>query len=135
MDKSEIKLRRERALKHYDLWLEAETAVATSHDSDTLQGFLDNADEHLLELIRTYFGIGEDEKDENIRETIARNLMASVSDVCMFEIQDLFGLGNEARINCPGIVGGNWDWRAVESDFDKKIAEKYEKMAKTYGRI
>ena len=26
MDKSEIKLRRERALKHYDLWLEAETA-------------------------------------------------------------------------------------------------------------
>ena len=30
MDKSEIKLRRERALKHYDLWLEAEIAVATS---------------------------------------------------------------------------------------------------------
>lgn len=108
---------------------------ASTHDSDTLQGFLDNADEHLLELIRTYFGISEDEKDENIREIIARNLMASVSDVCMFEIQDLLGLGNEARINCPGIVGGNWDWRAVASDFDKKIAEKYEKMAKTYGRI
>lgn len=30
MDKSEIKLRRERALKHYDLWLEAEIAVASS---------------------------------------------------------------------------------------------------------
>ena len=108
---------------------------ASTHDSDTLQGFLDNADEHLLELIRTYFGISEDEKDENIREIIARNLMASVSDVCMFEIQDLFGFGNEARINCPGIVGGNWDWRAVASDFEKEIAEKYKKMAKTYGRI
>lgn len=30
MDKSEIKLRKERALKHYDLWLEAEIAVASS---------------------------------------------------------------------------------------------------------
>ena len=30
MDKSEIKLRREQALKHYNIWLEAEMAVATS---------------------------------------------------------------------------------------------------------
>lgn len=30
MDKSKIKLRKERAIKHYDIWLEAEMAVATS---------------------------------------------------------------------------------------------------------
>nr|WP_072536477.1 4-alpha-glucanotransferase [Anaerococcus mediterraneensis] len=104
---------------------------ASTHDSDTLQGFIDSADEHLLELIKKYLGI---ENKEDIRDEINRVLMASVSDVAIYEIQDLFGLSNDSKINSPGTVGGNWVWRAVEEDFDEDIAKKFKDMSKIYGR-
>lgn len=104
---------------------------ASTHDSDTLQGFIDSADDHLLELIKRYFGLSD---GDNIRRSISRALMASVSDVCMFEIQDLLGFGNDSKINSPGTIGGNWTWRSKKEDFTEEIAEEFKEMSKTYGR-
>ena len=37
--------------------------------------------------------------------------MSSVSKACVFTMQDVMGLGNEARMNTPGVADGNWAWR------------------------
>lgn len=37
--------------------------------------------------------------------------MRSKAELFVFQMQDVLGLGAEARINTPGTVGGNWCWR------------------------
>jgi len=50
-------------------------------------------------------------------------------------LQDLLELGDEARINTPGTVGGNWCWR-----LDRQVAllagalQGFGAMAARYGR-
>ena len=36
--------------------------------------------------------------------------MASVSKTCIIPMQDILSLGNEARMNTPGVADGNWTW-------------------------
>ena len=40
-----------------------------------------------------------------------RALLASVADTVLFPLQDVLGLGTEARMNQPATLGGNWRWR------------------------
>ena len=40
-----------------------------------------------------------------------RAVLASVADVAIVPLQDVLGLGSEARMNLPGKVSGNWKWR------------------------
>jgi 4-alpha-glucanotransferase len=37
--------------------------------------------------------------------------MKSVANTVLFPMQDVLGLGSEARMNTPGTLGGNWTWR------------------------
>ena len=37
--------------------------------------------------------------------------LASVGELAIVPVQDVLGLGNEARMNRPGTTGGNWSWR------------------------
>ena len=38
-------------------------------------------------------------------------------------LQDYLGLGNEARINTPSTVGGNWEWRVKEEQLTDELKE------------
>jgi 4-alpha-glucanotransferase len=49
-------------------------------------------------------------------------------------MQDLLSLGTKARMNTPSTVSGNWQWRALESDFNPNIAEKLREWTTLYGR-
>ena len=45
---------------------------------------------------------------------LIRTLMASVADRVLFPMQDVLGLGSEARMNTPSVPSGNWRWRMQE---------------------
>ncbi|NVF12036.1 4-alpha-glucanotransferase [Anaerococcus sp. AGMB00486] len=104
---------------------------ASTHDSDTLKGWFDNLDEKTKEMVVDYFDIKE---DESVNFKIIRALMASVSDIAIFQIQDLLELGNEARINKPGVLGKNWQWRLKKDILDEELSEKIKSLAKLYER-
>ena len=38
--------------------------------------------------------------------------------------QDVLGLGSEARMNRPGISGGNWRWRLEDGALTGALAER-----------
>ena len=40
-----------------------------------------------------------------------RGLESSVADTVLIPLQDVLGLGSEARMNQPAPLGGNWRWR------------------------
>ncbi len=60
--------------------------------------------------------------------------IASVANTAIIPMQDLLGLGNEARMNFPGTTNGNWNWRCELKDFDNKIAERLAVLSELYGR-
>jgi 4-alpha-glucanotransferase len=41
--------------------------------------------------------------------------------VCVLPLQDLLGLGDDARMNVPGVAEGNWSWQADGYDVEQAL--------------
>ena len=102
-----------------------------THDNDTLAGWLDSAPPADVEYARKYLRLSV---DEGFSEGVIKSAMASVGDTVILTMQDLLGLGSEARMNIPSTSYGNWQWRALESDFSTDLARKLSAITKLYGR-
>ena len=63
-----------------------------------------------------------------------RTAMASVSDLCIIQMQDYLGLDNSARINHPSTFGKNWKWRMKEDALTEELSERILGLTKLYGR-
>ena len=60
---------------------------------------------------------------------------ASVADTAIIPMQDILGLGSEARINTPSTLGDNWKWRMKKEAFTEELAGELCEMTKLYGRM
>jgi len=52
----------------------------------------------------------------------------------IFPMQDVLGLGAEARMNYPSTREGNWEWRLSPELLTPRVAEKLREMTEIYGR-
>ena len=103
-----------------------------THDNDTLLGTLATYPEKDVAFAMEYLNV-KDVKD--LPQAILRAGIASVSDLFVAQIQDLLGLGSEARINEPGTVGAhNWCWRMQERQLAKLDPKAIRKLLALYGR-
>jgi len=59
---------------------------------------------------------------------------SSIAANVVFPLQDLLGLGSEARMNVPGRGDGNWSWRYPAAALDERLKERFAAMTETYGR-
>ncbi len=105
---------------------------AGTHDNATLAGWQKEVDNETTDYAREYLGIGA---DADLTEAVLRAGMASVSNLFVAQMQDWLGLGDEARMNTPGLASGNWRWRADKAQLDEALAKKIGRMTKIYGRI
>jgi len=65
-----------------------------------------------------------------------RVVMASVADTAIFPLQDILGLGSEARMNTPGTSGDhNWRWRFAREALTPNLGERLRELTETYGRL
>jgi 4-alpha-glucanotransferase len=115
-------------------------AYTGTHDNDTVTGWFDTqagtfaengrkptpAFDHCLK----YFG--SDGKE--IHWDFIRAVWASVAKTAIVPMQDLLGLGNEARMNMPAIERGNWRWRMNLYSISDETIERLAEMTETYGR-
>ena len=62
-------------------------------------------------------------KTEAARTALLRAALGSVADRAIIPMADWLGLGEEARLNSPGKLGGNWSWRAADG-FDTAALAK-----------
>jgi 4-alpha-glucanotransferase len=81
-------------------------------------------------LARSYLG----PNNEQINWVFIRAVMASVARVAIVPMQDVLGLGSEARMNLPGTVTGNWKWRYQQKDLTKEISERLAGLTLLYDR-
>ena len=105
-----------------------------THDNETTLGWYLNATEDERDHLRRYMvSSGRD-----IVWDLIRLAHASVADMAIIPMQDLFVLGNEARMNYPGREGGWWRWRYTREMFSARapgIAMGLAELAHLYGRV
>jgi len=116
-------------------------AYTGTHDNETVQGWYHDSrstqSEETVAAARNscleYLAIdGEDVAD--LHWHFVRSLYGSVADVVVTPLQDVLGLGNEARMNEPGSIGGNWSWRLPDESYTTASRRLYD-LARIYGRL
>jgi 4-alpha-glucanotransferase len=60
---------------------------------------------------------------------------ASVATLAIIPLQDVLGLGPEARMNRPGKSQGNWEWRYTAAMLTDDAAERLSELTELYGRM
>jgi len=73
-------------------------------------------------------------KNEEINWIFIRTVLASVANTAMVPLQDVLGLGSEARMNLPGTVSGNWRWRYKADSLTKEVRERLLALTHLYDR-
>ena len=57
---------------------------------------------------------------DEVNWELIRLAMASIADIAIIPMQDILGLGKEARMNRPSIAQGNWEWQLVPFPTDRR---------------
>ncbi len=102
-----------------------------THDNTTTADWECSAPEGDVAFAREYMGVSE---KEDLTDAFIRTAMASVCDLAIIPLQDYLGLGAEARMNTPSLLGGNWAWRARAEDLTPELAARIARLTKIYGR-
>ena len=72
---------------------------------------------------------------EQIHAALLRMVMSSPGDVAVFPMQDILGLGSEARFNFPGTSEGNWLWRLDGGRLNESLAADLKQLTAEFRRI
>ncbi len=91
---------------------ERAVGYTSTHDTDTWVGYYEDLPAEQRDCLHYNLGV---DGDQSIEWAIIEDVWSSEAVLAMTMVQDLLGLGSEARFNEPGTLDGNWEWR-VESD-------------------
>jgi len=105
---------------------------AGTHDNDTIQGWMVNAPAEDVAYAKEYLRLTE---EEGWHWGMMRAAWASVADLAVMQMQDILGLGSEARMNTPSTLGTNWKWRALPGSYDSKLAKRLYREMQVYQRL
>jgi 4-alpha-glucanotransferase len=78
-----------------------------THDNDTVRGWWNTAPQRERAFAGSYLAAGE----HDIHWAMIRAACNSVAALAVFPLQDVLGLDASHRMNVPGTLGGNWNWR------------------------
>jgi len=120
------------ASPHLPMYHRPDNVVYTgTHDNDTTVGW--------------YHGAPDWEKDRFRRFTASDGqaphyhmmhaAFASVADLAVVPVQDVLGLGSEARMNIPAVPDGNWEWKLLPGQLDPGAAHMLRELADLFGRL
>lgn len=104
---------------------------AGTHDNTTIAAWKGEADPEDVAMAVRYLGLND---EEGFHWGMIRGGMSSVADLFVVQMQDYLGLGAEARMNTPGVLGGNWQWRLQNGQITPELTKKIAELTRMYGR-
>ncbi|MDB4976659.1 MAG: 4-alpha-glucanotransferase [Myxococcaceae bacterium] len=121
-------------------------AYTGTHDNDTSVGWLKDpgqeagprtpeAAERERECASRYLWGPAGESSTPFHWAMIRAVSGSVADTAIVPLQDVLGLGSEARMNTPGIGTGNWTFRFDGAVLTAELAEQLRAYTQAYGRL
>jgi 4-alpha-glucanotransferase len=116
-------------------------AYTATHDNDTVVGWWTGGvgastrdlEDVERERARALAYVGGD--GSQIHWEFLRALYVSIADTVVVPLQDVLGLGSEARMNLPGSADGNWRWRFAATDLTPELRKRLRTLAAVSGRL
>lgn len=114
-------------------------AFTGTHDNDTTRGWWEGLEKLSANGHRDhhraacYLQVTPDDEDD-IHWRFIDAVMTSSALLAIVPLQDVLGLGSEARMNVPGRPRGNWRWRAQRDAFDLDTIVRLRELTRVSGR-
>jgi 4-alpha-glucanotransferase len=117
-------------------------AYTGTHDNDTIVGWFTSKagkgstrDETQVERERKFCREYLHCDGREINWDFIRALLSSVANTAIMPLQDVLGLGTEARMNLPATTSGNWEWRFRAEALTPELTARLKRMTELYGRV
>ena len=101
-----------------------------THDNDTARGWIEGLGAE--ERARVLSDLSSDGSD--VSWDIARAAFETPAERAVVPMQDVLGLGGEARMNTPAVAKGNWRWRLREGEPRPETAGRLEALTRSTRR-
>jgi 4-alpha-glucanotransferase len=108
-------------------------AYTGTHDNNTVRGWFEN-NASPDDKRRLFRYLGREVRAEEIHWELIRLLMMSVANLVIVPMQDILGLGQEARMNLPATQKGNWQWRLSPDAITEELAAQLGEITWIYDR-
>ena len=102
-----------------------------THDNDTVVGWYRELPEGTRDYVHQVLGCSAEE----MPGALLRMVWESRAGIAMFPLQDLLGLGTEARMNTPNTPRGNWRWRFDWNQIPPGFASQCRRQAAVSDRM
>lgn len=103
-----------------------------THDNDTVLGWWESgAAEHERRNAEAYLGHSND----GIHWAFIRAALCSPASLSIVPLQDVLGLGSDARMNTPSADNGNWRWRFEKDQIQNEHSEKLAQLVELSDRL
>ena len=110
---------------------EVSVAYTGTHDNNTTVGWYRSLDDRTKDIVRRYFECS----DEEVLWKMIRALLMSNAMWVIIPMQDILGLGEEARMNVPSTCGSsNWSWKMRAEDITSPSFGGIKYYSSLYGR-
>lgn len=106
-------------------------AYSGTHDNDTTVGWFNQLSQHEKDSLLLYLG---SISPDGIQWDLIRLALSSVANQAIIPVQDLLGLGTEARMNFPSKAEGNWEWRYRPDVLTGELRDRLKTLTYSYGR-
>lgn len=119
---------------HPSVHREHSVCYSGTHDNDTARGWWDDTSE----AVHANFLAAAEAADVVEPEpwwTMVRLALSSPARLAVVQLQDVLGLGNEARMNLPGQDEGNWAWQATRRQLTPAIAARLRAAVEASDRL
>ncbi len=104
-----------------------------THDNNTILGWI-RKEISPEELTRLFGYLGREVGEHALHWELIRLAMMSVAETAIIPMQDLLGLGEEARMNRPSTTKGNWEWRFLPRQLTRTVMTRLSLMTHLSGR-
>lgn len=102
-----------------------------THDNDTTLSWLNSLNDEEKNFIQQYFSFPY----EPLNQVLMNNVLASVAKLAILPMQDLMNFGEGHRMNTPGTIEGNWQWRFSWIELMEETKMLARNMNTLYGRM
>jgi 4-alpha-glucanotransferase len=110
---------------------ENSVAYTSTHDTDTVNGWYENLDDEQQDCL----DYAVDYEGGDINWDILGAIWDSASVISLAQLQDILGLGSEARFNVPGTEEDNWNWRVREAQLTDDTAQQLYELTDETDRL
>lgn len=110
-------------------------AYTGTHDNDTTVGWFQNLDTEGQKNVINQLGINDEASENQICDTLIDITLQSKAQLAIIPMQDFLYLGTEARMNIPGTIDDNWQWRFQWDQLPENLAKKLRNRIDRSGRL